>query len=143
MQTGGILRIASRISVQIEEEGNLHGYAAASAKSVIRAITGIASLGVHVDGVIPIRYGIRYFPADLGHDGGSGASVRCSREVHQVTVMSHQRSDLAVGAGVFVRRLGIVGVAEPGVPGVETGDLVPDKIGVAPTRSPEDSLAHG
>src|ERR1700730_9806619 len=60
-----------------------------------------------------------------------------------MTIVSDRWSDLVVGAGVFIRGLGVVGVAETGVPGIEAGDFVADETGVVPAWSPENGLAHG
>src|ERR1700732_2688942 len=60
-----------------------------------------------------------------------------------MTVVRDGWADLTIGASVFIRGLGVVGVAETGVPGIEAGDLVADETGVVPAWSPVDGLAHG
>src|SRR5690242_15117022 len=58
-----------------------------------------------------------------------------------MAVMGHRGTNLPVGAGVFVGGLRVVGIVEPAVPTVESGDLVTDEAAVTPTWSPEDRLA--
>src|SRR5262249_2837808 len=69
-------------------------------------------------------------------------SIGCGRGIDEMAFVGYHRSNLSVRAGVLVRGLGVVRIAETGVPGVKAADLVSDKCGVIPRRSPVDRLVY-
>src|SRR5258706_12843228 len=54
MQSRRILRVAASIAIEIEEEGDLNRHALARSKSVVRAVSGVASLYVDVPGLVSV-----------------------------------------------------------------------------------------
>src|SRR5207248_2179015 len=129
------------VAIHVEEKGNLNGYAATRAVAVVSAVARVATLYVNVDRIVAVADRIGNFLADFGHNRGSGTSVGSGGEVDEVSVVSNRGSDLTVRTRVFIGGFRVVGVAEAGVPGIEAGDLVADKTGVIPARSPENSFA--
>src|ERR1700686_331105 len=118
MQSGCVLRVAACIAVEIEEESNLNGLAAACSERVIGAISGIASLHVDVDGIVAICYWVYDFFAHLSHNRGRRASAGCRRSVDQKVVVDQRGSDLTIRACIFVGSLGVIGTAKSAVPTV-------------------------
>src|SRR5712691_338939 len=127
VQAGSILRIAARVAIKIEEEGNLHGHAAARTEGVISTVTSVAPLQIDIDRVITVGDGACNFLAHFGHDRGSGTAISCRRGIDEMTVMSHGWSHLTIGSCVFIGCLGVIGVIETCVPGIEAGDFVTSK----------------
>src|ERR1700730_2805500 len=115
MQSGCVLRVAAGIAVEIEEESKLNRVAAACSERVIRAISGIASLHVDVDGVVAIGYWVCDFFAHLSHNRRSRASAGGRRSVDQIVVVDQRGSDLTIRACIFVGSLGIIGAVESAV----------------------------
>jgi hypothetical protein len=127
VQAGSILRIASRVAVQIKEKCNLYRYASARSVGVVSAIASVAPLHIHINGIIAVADRALNFLAYFGNNCGSGAAVRRRGSIDDVTVVSYRRPYLAVRSRVFVRSFRVIGVTETCVPGIKARDFIPDE----------------
>src|SRR6266404_5834186 len=75
MQSRRVLRVTSRVTVEVKEERELHRRSSAGAGAMPGAESGMAPRRIHVDGVIPVRNRIRYYLAYLCQDGCSPATI--------------------------------------------------------------------
>lgn len=141
MQPRGVLRIAARASIQVEEVGELNWRAAAGAVAVIGAVVGVPTWSIGIDRVITVsaRVRIDHF-ADLRQNRGSAASAGGRCGIDNVAAVGRVTAHLAIGPGVFVGRLGIGGAIKSRIPLIHTGDLVARVA--APTRSPKNTLRN-
>src|SRR5262249_2954578 len=132
MLPGGILRVATRISIEIEEERYLDSHASAGAIGVIGTVARIAATAVDIDGVVPVADRVGDPFADLSDNRRSGTPICGRRRIDEMAIVGYHRPNLSVSAGVLVGSLRIIRIAEAGIPGVESTDLVSDKRGVGP-----------
>src|SRR5258708_38729101 len=97
--------MAARVSIHIEEECNLHGHAAATAKGVIGAVAGVAPWYIHVNRVVAVGNRVRDFLAYFGHNRGSRASVGGCRSIEEMAIVRDGWAHLSVRVGEFLRSL--------------------------------------
>ena len=146
--SGCVRRIASWVTIEVEEERELYGFSTARSSAVPRAITGIATLYVGVNRIGAVAAGIRDdvayrdLLADFGQDRGCVVSTRRGGGVYDVALMGHDWADLSIRTRVLVHGVCVVGAAVSGVPSIKAGDFVADKCRVRPTRSPENRFRY-
>src|ERR1700722_6101544 len=112
MQSGGIARVASRISVQLPEEGELHQRVATESGAVVGAIVGVTSRQIGIHRVIAVRDGVRYFLADFRQDRRGAVSAGGGRRVDVMANVGCSRTDRAVGAAVLIAIRSVIGIVE-------------------------------
>src|SRR5215470_16903659 len=126
----GVLRIAAGVPVEVEEERELHRLATTGAGAVVRAVAGVATPHVRVDGIVAVSVlvdgdgaGGDLF-AHLGQNHGGVRAATRRRRVDDVSLMRERAPDLSVKASVLVNRPGVVRTAVMLVPRVEARDFV-------------------
>ena len=110
-----VRRVASRVSIKIEEKSELHRNGAAHADAVIGAEARTAALNVGVHRVIAIGNGRCDHFADFRQNSGGGTAVSCSGGVDQMTLMGVERGNLTVRPGIFIAGLRVIRARNTGV----------------------------
>ncbi len=134
-----VLGVTTGVAVEIEEETELNGDAAAGAVAVPRAVPGGTAARVDVDRVITARDRAPDHLADLRLDGGDLRLARGRRGgVHQVAAVTDGRADLSVRPRVLAAGGGVVRPAVASVERIHACDLVAGERRAGPARPPED-----
>src|SRR6185312_5539603 len=128
-----VLRIATGIAIEVEEEGYLNRRATAASVAMPGTVSGATALNVGIDRVIAIRYRARNYFADFRQDWRNLISACSWGGVDEIAAVRVRRSDLSVGAGVFVGGLGVIRIAEALIKGLQSSDF---RIRRRPTRAP-------
>jgi AAA domain len=123
----GVCRVAPGIVIKLEEKPDLHGHAVASPGGMPCAKTGVAARLIGVNGVISQAARVwRDIPANRLQHGAHIVAVLnpgYGSGIDRITLEIHSGIYLAVGAGVFIARFGIIGAGEALIKRFETGYL--------------------